>query len=431
MEIKGFIKKIASGQIIKSFSIYTLANVINKCIPFFMLPIMTAYLTPADYGVISMITTIASFMLPFITLRVEDAIVRRYYYKNENIGVYIGNCFLIVATMWLVITSLMLLFGSFISKYSQVPEYVIWILPFYCVLQFLKSVIQYYWQVGKQPTKYGAFSITATTLELSIAIILIVCYKFNWIGRAISLISASFIMASFAVIYLVRHNRFIIKFDKEKITHAFKYGIWLVPGGIGLSIATLTNRFFLTNMISIDETGLYGVAASFAGVLSFITSSFNLAWVPFLFEKLSRGNDSDKRKIVKITYLYYLIIAVVVVLMYLVIKLFLPFFVDEKFYDATKYVPWLLIGHAFTGCYYMVTNYIMYVEKTKYTSFIALSVGVIGVGLNYLFINIYGATGAALAFATTNALMFLGTWAVSARVYRMPWMLHFKERKTR
>lgn len=421
MEIKGLIKKIASGQIIKSFSIYTLANVINKCIPFFMLPIMTAYLTPSDYGIISMATTIASFMLPFVTLRVEDAIVRRYYYKNENIGVYIGNCFLIVATMWLIITGLMLLLGSVISKYSQVPECVIWILPFYCVLQFLKSVVMYYWQVGKQPTKYGIFSITATTLELSIAIVLIVCYKFNWIGRAISLISASFIMATFAVVYMKRKGCFVLKFDKEKINHAFHYGVWLVPGGIGLSLATLTNRFFLTNMISIDETGLYGVASSFASVLSFITTAFNLAWVPFLFERLSRGDEKDKLKIVRITYLYYILIALVVVVFYLVIRLFLPVFVDQKFYEAIKYVPWLLIGNAFTGCYFMVTNYIMYVEKTKYTSAIALVVGAVSIGLNYVFLYFYGAIGASIAFAVTNALMFIGTWIVSASLFKMPW----------
>lgn len=427
MELKSAFKRIVSLQIIKSFSVYTLASVLNKCIPFFMLPIMTAYLTPSDYGIISMATTIASFLLPFITLRVEDAIVRRYYYKNENISVYIGNCFMIISFMWFVLTVLMLLFGSFISKYSEVPEPVIWLIPLYCVLQFLKSVVMYYWQVGKQPAKYGAYSIIATLLELSIAIVLIVCFKFNWVGRAISLISASLVMALFAVIYMARKGSFVLKFDSERMKHAFHYGVWLVPGGIGLSLATLTNRFFLTNMISIEETGLYGVASSFASVLAFITTAFNLAWVPFLFEKLTKGDEKDKVKIVKITYLYYILIAVVVVIFYFAIRLFLPVFVNEKFYDSIKYVPWLLIGNAFTGCYFMVTNFIMYVEKTKYTSAIALIVGVISIGLNYLFLHFYGAIGASIAFSITNALMFLGTWGVSASVYKMPWNLKYKK----
>jgi O-antigen/teichoic acid export membrane protein len=75
------------------------------------------------------------------------------------------------------------------------------------------------------------------------------------------------------------------------------------------------------------------------------------------------------------------------------------------------------------GMYFMVTNYIFYVKKTKYLSYVTISSGAINIALLLLFIPIYGIYGAALAFSIANLSQFLFTWLVSAKVCRMPWAL--------
>lgn len=407
----------------KSFGIYTIAKVINSCIPFFLLPIMTAYLSPGDYGTISMVTTTAAFAMPFVTLRVEDAIVRRYYYNNENIAVYIGNCLIIVTSMMIFITFLFIAFASFIAEKIQVPAAILFIIPFYCVLNFFKTIFLYYWQVKQKPVQYGIINILATVLELTLAILLVVSFKMNWIGRAISIFSTAAIVAIVALVYLLKHKMIKIQFDKERIVHALRYGAGLIPAGIGASLMVSVNRFFLTDMVSINETGLYGVATSFASLLHFVTGSFNNAFVPWLFPQLKKDDTRIKRRIVKVSYLYMFSLFVIAFVVYILIKWALPVFVNDRFYDAEKYIPFLLIGYCFQGCYFMVTNYIMYVEKTYYTAIITLFCGFVSVVLNLVLIKSMGAIGASIAFAITFMLFFLLTWALSAKLYKMPWIL--------
>ena len=418
-----YAKYIRGNNLIKSFGIYTIAKVINSCIPFFLLPVMTAYLSPADYGTISMITTIAAFALPFVSLRVDDAIVRRYYYKNENIAQYIGNCLIIVGIAFFLITIFLGGFSSYVSKWSEVPQFIIWFIPLYCLFSFFKNIMLFYWQVNCQPVKYGLFSILLTLLEVSIAIVLVVYVGMNWMGRAVSLFTAGLIATLFTIAFFLKHKMIDLTINHQKMSHALKYGAGLIPAGIGASLMMLSNRFFLTEMISIDETGLYGVATSFASIMSFITLSFNNAFVPWLFEKLNKKDNRTNRNIVGISYIYMVSLFVIGALLYLAIRFIFPFFVNSSFDGAMKYIPLLLLGYTFQGCYFMVTNYIMYAEKTYYTAIITIVCGLISIALNYLLINAFGAIGAALAFAITFGVFFLSTWIVANRVYPMPWGL--------
>lgn len=420
----GMIKDVLlKSTLAKSFGVYTFARVINACIPFLLLPIMTTYLTPTDYGIISMAVTVAAFVMPFVTLRVEDAVVRRFYYKDDDISVYIGNSVFIVFVMCAIVTLIVSSFNGIIYKYTQVPVIVLVIIPLYCAISYFKSLVLYYWQVNQQPKKFAIFSIIATVLEISIALLLVVAFHFNWVGRALSLFISATLCASYAVLYLKHHNMIKLRFNKEMLLHAVKYGSGLIPAGIGATLMIMVNRSMLTNISGISETGLYGVAYSFAGLLGFITGSFNNAFLPWLFPKLNLNNYDDKLKIVKFTYLYFVLLFILGIILFIAIKWLLPIFVSSSFEGSIIYVPWLILGRFFEGCYYMVCCYIMYAEKTYYTGFITIAVSLISIGVNFFAISYFGPVGAAISFAISQALLFFIMWVFSARIYKMPWLL--------
>ena len=47
------VKRIFSSSLIKSSFVYIVCDGINKAIPFLLLPFITHYLTPTDYGVVT------------------------------------------------------------------------------------------------------------------------------------------------------------------------------------------------------------------------------------------------------------------------------------------------------------------------------------------------------------------------------------------
>ena len=68
---------------IQSAGIYTLANILNNAIPFLVLPVMTRFLTPEDYGTLSMFSVLVSIMTTFVGLNVHGAIARQFYEKES------------------------------------------------------------------------------------------------------------------------------------------------------------------------------------------------------------------------------------------------------------------------------------------------------------------------------------------------------------
>ncbi len=421
MTIKKLAQNIQRNQLIKSFGIYTLAKIINSCIPFFLLPVMTSYLTPSDYGVISMITTVAAFMLPFVSLNTDTFLVRKYYNFKDKIAEYTGTCVTLVIISCIITTILSIIFSKDLSLATHIPRFIIYLIPTYCVFVFLKTVVMYSWQVRSQPIKFGVFSIIFSIVEISIALITIIGLGMNWMGRAISLFTATFFAALFAIIYLKKKKLIVAYYNNQQAVAAIKFGSGLIPHALGVSLMVLANRFFITDMVNISETGLYSVASQIASVLSFITLSFNNAYVPWLFEKLSLKSSETNKKIVKLTYGYFFSIFIIVIIIYFGIVLIFPFIVGEKFDGSLKYLPFLLLGNALQGCYFMVTNYILYSEKTYYNGIITTVVGVISILLNYVFIKHYGGVGATVAYAVTYFIYFISTWYIANKAYKMPW----------
>ena len=65
---------IFNHKLFKNTFIYTGTNVINKAIPFFLLPIMTRYLTPIDYGIVATFNVLLAVMVVFVGLSMHGAI---------------------------------------------------------------------------------------------------------------------------------------------------------------------------------------------------------------------------------------------------------------------------------------------------------------------------------------------------------------------
>jgi O-antigen/teichoic acid export membrane protein len=155
--------------------------------------------------------------------------------------------------------------------------------------------------------------------------------------------------------------------------------------------------------------------------------AFNQAYVPWLYRKLNHNNDTTKRKIVTYTYVYFALIFLLALSLGIAAPLILKYLVGKAFRQSAIYVIWIALGSAFQGMYFMVVNYIFYAEKTYLLAIVTFTGAAINVGLNYIFITIYGAIGAAQATSITHLITFLMVWYLANRVLPMPWRLSRKK----
>jgi O-antigen/teichoic acid export membrane protein len=422
------LRKIFTSSLFKSAGIYTVASTINSAIPFFLMPVLTRYMSPDDYGIVAMFGVLLGLTLPFTGLNVDSSIQRQYYEKKKiELSVYIGNCLLILICSSALIFLIFYLFAEPISKLSSFPKSWLWVVIAVSISQFITFINLTLWQVQLKSRTYCSYQIAQTILNVGLSIWFVVGLGMAWQGRIQAQLFTMIAFGCLGLFLLHKGGWIKLTFSKIYIYNALSFGLPLVPHVLGGAMMTMTDRFFITNMVGLTSTGLYSVGCQVGMVISLIETSFNRAYVPWLFERLKKNKRDINEMIVKVTYVYFFCLIVIVLGLSMIAPWFLSFFVGEEFAGANVYVFWIALAYAFSGMYKMVVNYIFYVQKTYFLAGITFFCGLMNVVLNYFFIKRNGAVGAAQAVALTFFLFFILTWILSNRVYKMPWLLSWSE----
>ena len=423
---------IFGSNLFKTASIYTISKFINSAIPFFLLPILTRYLTAEEYGKLSMFNATVSFLIPFVGMSIGAAIQRKMVEGNdEKSKEYIYNSLLIFATSTLLTSIVVFLFSDPLSTYTTIPKEL---LP--CVLIttggscLLGAVLSFY-QISNRPKIYSVIQNSCTFLNAVLSIMFIVLFDMKLLGRVYGITYSTLIFALVSVLlfyrFIARNNNKVNKgYIKDEI---YNFALPLIPTEIKSTVLTYMDRVFLTNMVNVATTGVYSLGNQVSLPLLFIAQSFNTAFVPWLFTNLDENSEAKKRKIVKLSYIYFFVAILVSIVWSLLAKTMIYVITDTGYENAHIYVLWLSLGYAFIGMQMMVVNYIYYAKKLNLYATATLIIMLLNLIFNYILIKENGPIGAAEATLICNIISFLSTWVISIKVYPMPWLYLLGKKK--
>ena len=75
--------RIKLPKIVSNSAMYSFTTLLQKGASFFLLPLYTAFLTPEDYGIVNVVTSVSSFMAVLIMMALNGA-ATRFHYKNTE-----------------------------------------------------------------------------------------------------------------------------------------------------------------------------------------------------------------------------------------------------------------------------------------------------------------------------------------------------------
>jgi O-antigen/teichoic acid export membrane protein len=202
---------------------------------------------------------------------------------------------------------------------------------------------------------------------------------------------------------------------------ATRYGLTLLPHVFGGLALGLSDQVVVAARLGTEAAGLFAVALSMAGVIQILTISLNRAWAPWLYEHLPTLDDAAKRRVVRLTWAYFGLVAVGSVAFGLLAPLVMAWLLGPAFTASGQYVLILAIGFGFGGMYFAVTNYVFHAGATARLGTVTATAGAINVALSMLLVGRYGLAGAGYGFVLAEVLLFLGTWRLANHVCPMPW----------
>ncbi len=406
-------------NLFKQNIIYLIVNIIKSGVPFLLLPFFTHYLSVKDYGILSMYQVVISVVVLLVGLRSDGVISVEYFHLNkQDFKILLFNIVIVLLVSFIILLLLCFLFKDFIVNLTKIEWNWILLALIGAFFYFFVMALLNLYRVQEKVKNYAVLQMLLT-LYLFISSIVLVMLLQNWEGRAISIISANIFFGILSFFVLSKY--FFIKIDFNMIKRILLFSIPLLPHIVSGWIMTSIDRVFITNMVGIYDVGLYTVGYQIGMIISVIATSFNQAWGVFLFKKLANVTYETKLKLVKFTYLYFIGLFVIFILLVYLLPWIYKIFVGANFIHSKKYVLWIALGFLFNGMYFMVTNYIFFVKKTYLLSFVTFFIAIINIILNWILIKIYGSLGAAIATTISYFLGFLFTWYLSNKVYKMPW----------
>jgi len=417
----------------KSTFIYVIAEIINKAVPFLLLPILTVYLAPSDYGIVSTYGAFTAILAVFIHLSLVGAVnVNFFKFSKEHLKIYIANVLLIIFASSLIFFCLIYLFQDQLSLKLEIPSVWLFVGLFITLAQFLTTLNLGLWQVEQQPQPFGVYQISLMLTGTSLVLILVIGLGMGWKGQLIGQAIATVLFALLSFRFIYRRGYLQFTFNKGYIKDALKFGVPLIPHSLSGWFRTGVDRIFLTAFIGNSATGIYSIGYQFGAIVFIVSVAFNQAFSPYLYRKLSNITLGEKIKLVKFTYLYFVGILLFAGTISIVMPWLITHFLNERYLDSREIIPWIAFGYAFQGMYFMVVNYIFYVKRTTPLAIITFLTGVLHASISYMLIKENGAIGAAQATTISFFLMFIFVWILSAKVFDMPWNLNkdLKEHKT-
>lgn len=411
-------------KLIKGSIIYLSCSIINKSIPFFLLPILTSYLSPKEYGLLSIFLIMVTFYSAFIGMNIDINISKNFFkYSKENLSIITGNILIVLCFSFLLLAIITFIISLYVNDVFSIPKKWILLIPFISYTLMINTLNLTILRNEEKALTFGLFEIVNTAITMGMTLLLLIYYKFGWQSQVLGMLVSYLIFAVVSYIHMKRRGYLSFKFDFKVVKDILRTSLPLIPHVLGGIVINVSDRLFIERMVGLEMVGIYSVGYTFGLVVILFTDAFIKAWSPWFYKSLVQPTSKKKRQIVKYTYLYIFIIFLLSILISLAAEFILPFVVDKRFIGAKDYVLWIALGYAVHGIYKIFYPYLVHIDKTAFLAFSTVLAAVINLLLNYLLIDSFGAIGAAyatiLAFIASSLLVFV----YQSRNYPMPWNL--------
>lgn len=418
-------KSFFSGSVI-----YLIANISSASIPFLLLPILTRYLKPTEYGEIAIFLAILSALPAFVGLNVAGAANRKFFdteIPDSGKTHFNAACMQILLVSGTFTAIVVYVFRKKISDLIEIREsWLMWAILVSASVIVI-NILLGQWQVRQQAIKYGALQIARSALTVAFSLALVIGLQQGAEGRIAAHIIVTLSFAVLAIVFLLHEKLLLVlSFQPKYIFEALQFGVPLIPHTIGGFLLLAFDRVIIGSTLGLAEAGVYMVAVQLSGAMAIVFDAINKAYVPWLFQRLAMNSIEQDQKVVSYTYVGYVMIVLVAVVAFLIGPKLISVVAGPNYQDAGYVLGWMILGQGFSGMYLSVTNYIFYAKKTGMLSFATITTGFVHVLLVYYFVTALGLVGAGIAFSVSMGLRFLFTWWIAQRVYPMPWFRYQK-----
>ncbi|MCX6352592.1 MAG: polysaccharide biosynthesis C-terminal domain-containing protein [Bacteroidetes bacterium] len=439
------LRKLASQTLLYGFT-YFAARLLN----FFLTPFYTrVFQDTSDYGAVSEIYAYITFINILYTYGMETGFFYFANKRNDDLGIA-GTSFISLLFSSLIFSGGILLFSNSIATaagYSLHPDFIIYAA---IILFFDTAAVIPFAYLRKQDRAMRFASLKFINIILTIGFNFLFLVVIAWVAKQypdstlaeysvwlknnvspVGMVFLANVLSSIITFLMLLPEvfSFKIKWEKSVFREMLVYS-WplLILGFAGMINETL-DRILLKRLLvlppqnmslkeALGQVGIYSACYKLSIFMTLAIQSFKYAAEPFFFG-LMKQEDSKliyARVLKYFTFITSIIFMGVMFYMPLLIQL-----LGERYRSAVDVVPILLLANLFLGIFYYLSQWYKQTEKTIYGAYISIGGALLTVGINVIFIPLYGYMASAYATLICYFSMAAISMLMGKKYYPVPY----------
>jgi O-antigen/teichoic acid export membrane protein len=413
---------------------YTAFAILNRAIPFMLLPLLTRYLNPEAFGRISMFLAAQVLAMLVSGLCLNSVLMQRFFKMSASqLRTFLLAAYGLMCVIGGGVSLLLWLGKGVIEPLSGLPVGWLIMANACAVMAMVQAIGLTLLQMRQQVIKFGLVQLLGTLSNLVLSIILVVEFRLGWQGR-LDGIAASLALTSLLLLVVQWRGGDLASAAggwhevRSTTSTLVRLGLPLLPGGLVVWGMTMTDRFYLNSLASMQAVGIYAVGVMFAQVIEVLASAVGQSFMPIIFSRLN-GSEQQRSKLVAWSYGViggYLVMALG---WSIVGGVLIHMMLNVRYHQASSVLTALSLGYALNNAASLMATFILHREKNHLVSMVSIGPFVISVLMNLALIPVLGILGAALAFFGSAAANFIVMFIIACRTDQLPWFAFFTTAK--
>ena len=413
-------------KLFSDLAVYSSGSLLIKGMSIISAPIFTRIFDPSQYGAWSFINVMVAFLTGILLLGGDNAYTRFFFQcKSEEERQTLSATWFTFLAAWSVVVLLAVLpFSSELARWAlDDPGYsAAMAIGLVSSAPMMMNLILS--QALRNRFKAKAFTflnVSTAALILILSVFFVLVFDLGVTGALLGSATASLIMVPVRLYYIRDLLRWSISLAFLKKLLAF--GLPLVPMNVAFWLLSNADRLMLVRLATLDDVGLYSIAAAMAAVLMLLQTAVGQSWLPHGV-RIYEENREQAAQVFRRTMVYLLAASGFVVTGFVALAQEVLFvLVPPPYHGAFWAIPFLSVGFLFFTTAQVSSAAIMVKNKTIYIMLACWLVALANIGFNALLIPPFGLVGAGAATGLAYILFALSYGLIARRLWPVdyPW----------
>lgn len=392
--------------------IYAVGPQVPKLVNILVLPIITQFLTPLDYGVYGTLLAYTGLLQGVKNLGFDVLLVNSFFKKTKWKdywdrylgGLYVYNIFF--ALVYIAVLTFLIPQEAAENKNILIPLIVIPAIVFDTTKMFGGK----YFQLSQKPKYIAIVSAFVGVVSVLLNLYTIAYLKLGYLGWFITIaVGSALNFCCYAYpLYFKLKLKPKITLNRNFWKKNFKVALPTIPHNYSSYLLNSSDRLVMDRLKTpIDQIGIYNMAYIFGGYLEIFGDAVGKAVAPYygsLFSKKNTESDIHAKTLTFFLQVSFIVLCSTIALWSK--QIFQLLISNHDLETAYSISIFIIMGYSYRPMYWASANKLMFYEKTSKLWRVSFIAGTLNVALNIIFIPIYGVQAAAIT--TFGCLMYLG-----------------------